>query len=101
MIKKDGLQTAAEERQRQSKEFRTEAARQSIQVAVCLPMIAMIAHSFSSLLHISGHYIAHLTVAFQFWSSPLCYMLRFVSLPNKRRYIYIFIHLNDEKVLND
>ena len=31
MIKKDGLQTAAEERQRQSKEFRTEAARQSIQ----------------------------------------------------------------------
>jgi len=30
MIKKDGLQTAAEERQRQSKEFRTEAARQSI-----------------------------------------------------------------------
>jgi len=30
MIKKDGLQTAAEERQIQSKEFRTEAARQSI-----------------------------------------------------------------------
>src|SRR6218665_369792 len=30
MIKKDGLQTAAEERQKQSKEFRTEAARQSI-----------------------------------------------------------------------
>src|SRR6218665_2879653 len=30
MIKKDGLQTAAEERQRQSKEFRTEAARESI-----------------------------------------------------------------------
>src|SRR6218665_2653245 len=30
MIEKDGLQTAAEERQRQSKEFRTEAARQSI-----------------------------------------------------------------------
>src|SRR6218665_1657750 len=30
MIKKDGLQTAAEERQRQSKEFRTETARQSI-----------------------------------------------------------------------
>src|SRR6218665_2675733 len=30
MIKKDGLQTAVEERQRQSKEFRTEAARQSI-----------------------------------------------------------------------
>src|SRR6218665_4221560 len=27
---KDGLQTAAEERQRQSKEFRTEAARRSI-----------------------------------------------------------------------
>src|SRR6218665_3892339 len=30
MIKKEGLQTAAEERQRQSKEFRMEAARQSI-----------------------------------------------------------------------
>src|SRR6218665_444661 len=30
MMKKDGLQTAAEERQIQSKEFRTEAARQSI-----------------------------------------------------------------------
>src|SRR6218665_3976308 len=30
MIRKDGLQTAAKERQRQSKEFRTEAARQSI-----------------------------------------------------------------------
>src|SRR6218665_2571236 len=30
MIKKDGLQVAAEERQRQSKEFRAEAARQSI-----------------------------------------------------------------------
>jgi len=28
MIKKDGLQTAAKERQRQSKEFITEAARQ-------------------------------------------------------------------------
>jgi len=30
MIKKDGLHTAAEERQRQSEEFRTEAARQNI-----------------------------------------------------------------------
>src|SRR6218665_1402410 len=33
-----------------------------------------------------------LTVAFLFLSSPLCYMLRFVSLPNKRRYIYIYFN---------
>src|SRR6218665_3236197 len=33
-----------------------------------------------------------LTVAFLFLSSPLCYMLRFVSLSNKRRYIYVYIY---------
>src|SRR6218665_2100988 len=37
-----------------------------------------------------------LTVAFLFLSSPLCYMLRFVSLPNKRRYIYIYTSILDK-----
>src|SRR6218665_2893002 len=37
-----------------------------------------------------GHIgLLFLTVACLFLSSPLCYMLRFVSLPNKRRYIII------------
>src|SRR6218665_575288 len=46
MIKKDGLQTAAEERQRQSKEFRTEAARQYL-IHACFCGLAQF-HTFPS-----------------------------------------------------
>ena len=40
-----------------------------------------------------------LTVAFLFLSSPLCYMLRFVSLPNKG--IYSIVWTDDDKLLQE
>src|SRR6218665_2816158 len=36
---------------------------------------------------------------FLFLSLPLCYMLRFVSLPNKRIYIYIYIYIYNYYIL--
>jgi len=48
----------------------------------------IILYQFNPPIRLLGYTL--LTVAFLFLSLPLCYMLRFVSLPNKRRlYIYI------------